>query len=97
MFWQTFLLIFFQLASQAHFNELCPVSARGSEILCVILAVQSDDTDYVSSMRDFVVRQSFSMNGKRVQFVYLFVNRQRSFVEPFVHKLSQRGVNVDTV
>ncbi|MFH4979142.1 hypothetical protein AB6A40_005851 [Gnathostoma spinigerum] len=82
-------LVLPRLASQAHLDDLCPVSSRMARRLCVMLTVidSSNDELHVKTMREFVGRESMKFTQKRVQFVYIFVDRQRQFILPFLERV----------
>uniref|UniRef100_A0A0N5AG39 DnaJ homolog subfamily C member 16 n=1 Tax=Syphacia muris TaxID=451379 RepID=A0A0N5AG39_9BILA len=88
-------LVLPRLASQAHLDELCPISPRGFRRLCVILAADTSDHKYVSLLRNFVSKQTSAENGEKIRYTYIFLNRQREFIEPFKKILQKRGVNTE--
>ncbi|KHN80349.1 DnaJ -like protein subfamily C member 16 [Toxocara canis] len=97
-------LIFPRLASQAHLDDLCPVSSRNARKLCVVLTVvdSSADQRYISTMRQFVRREGAPLAAQRIQFAYMFVDKQKEFILPFLEGLpkeeqSSQGAKRDVV
>ena len=73
-----------RLSSQSVFDSLCPPgSARNRKRLCVVLftSVVPEHEKYRASLREFSRKYKFS--PERVRFSYVFVERQKSFVDSF--------------
>ena len=73
-----------RLSSQSVFDALCPPgSARTRKRLCVVLftSVVPEHEKYRASLREFSRKYKFS--PERVRFSYVFVERQKSFVDSF--------------
>ncbi|VDM48912.1 unnamed protein product [Toxocara canis] len=92
------------MASQAHLDDLCPVSSRNARKLCVVLTVvdSSADQRYISTMRQFVRREGAPLAAQRIQFAYMFVDKQKEFILPFLEGLpkeeqSSQGAKRDVV
>uniref|UniRef100_A0A914ZSF8 J domain-containing protein n=1 Tax=Parascaris univalens TaxID=6257 RepID=A0A914ZSF8_PARUN len=97
-------LVFPRLASQAHLDDLCRVSARNARKLCVILTVMdsSSDQHHINAMRQFIRHEGSALDPQRVQFAYMFVDKQREFIVPFLEELpkeqqSDQGAKRDVI
>lgn len=81
-----------QLSSQSYFDDLCPTSLRTSRSLCVILVTtdSASDLSYIESLRNFVRSRGHNFKGRRLQFAYVYVGRQKEFVMAFLDELSPK-------
>uniref|UniRef100_A0A915PC95 J domain-containing protein n=1 Tax=Setaria digitata TaxID=48799 RepID=A0A915PC95_9BILA len=80
-----------RLSSQSYFDDLCPVSSRIFRSFCVILTAtdSSSDLPHISSLRSFVHSHGDAFKKERLQFAYVYVNRQKEFIMSFFDGLSQ--------
>jgi DnaJ family protein C protein 16 len=79
------LLTLPRLSSMEYFDQLCPVSSRGFRHFCVILPVvdSTEDAKFVDNMRNFVKQHDQLLAQERINIVYMYTNKQRSFMESF--------------
>ncbi|VDN25662.1 unnamed protein product [Gongylonema pulchrum] len=80
-----------RLTSQVYFDDLCPISSRSLRKLCVILAVtdSSSDSKHIALFRSFAHKHAEAYKKDRLQFAYIYVNKQREFMMPFLENLPQ--------
>lgn len=81
---------YLQLSSQSYFDDLCPISSRTLRNLCVVLIVtdSSSDLSQIESLRNFVRSRGDDFKNERLQFSYIYVNKQKEFVMNFFDGLS---------
>lgn len=82
-------ILFSQLSSQSHMDDLCPVSSRNPRKLCAIMLVseRASESKHVSTLRDFVQTHRKQYSAERIRFAYMFADRQKEFMREFQPKL----------
>ncbi|EGT57322.1 hypothetical protein CAEBREN_28177, partial [Caenorhabditis brenneri] len=77
-----------RISSQAMLDEICPVSSRSPRHLCVILPVTShgSETEHVDAFRRYVKDTQTMWKGKKVNFAYMYVDKQKDWMRPFAEK-----------
>ncbi|CCD68184.1 DnaJ homolog subfamily C member 16 [Caenorhabditis elegans] len=77
-----------RLSSQELLDEVCPVSSRSPRHLCVILPVtsHSSEEEHVDAFRRYVKDTKSIWKSKKVNFSYIYVDKQKDWVKPFAEK-----------
>ncbi|CAG0884028.1 unnamed protein product [Cyprideis torosa] len=95
-------LVLPRLSSQETFNDLCPSEpSRFRKRLCVLLLSTDQDTEQIRRQTFRTYSQNFKQDDKpkerRVQFLYLFTERQEEFVHGLLNGPGSPGSPVGHV
>ncbi|EGT35982.1 hypothetical protein CAEBREN_28922 [Caenorhabditis brenneri] len=84
-----------RISSQAMLDEICPVSSRSPRHLSVILPVTShgSETEHVDAFRRYVKDTQTMWKGKKVNFAYMYVDKQKDWMRPFAEKRKEKLKN----